>query len=224
MTSQPIKDQETSLSIPQFDECSAPAYHPCADGAHPAFIAMNESGEVYLGYGPQIGMDHGHGRTLCWDINPQLSGEEINALLCEITPLLEQVHAEHSIEWDGRNRVGELSGRAEDASEEIQAKCGHAHPNFEVSTAQDFLFTMFSIHDAWSRRTSLAELVTNTTEMAKGHTILIDDIKEAILREAKEEFDESEESLPKHILDSMVEEGVITAEELDTYHSELALA
>lgn len=55
---------------------------------------------------------------------PILTGDAVNEAMRELLPLAERVHAGSSIEWDGRNNVGELDEDAKAAEEEIEEALG----------------------------------------------------------------------------------------------------
>ncbi len=217
--------ESSALDIKRFADNSAPAYHPNGwQGPHQAYISMSESGGVYIDYGPQHAPYQVYGRTLCWEIDPCLSGKEINALIDKIRPLLEIVHDGHSIEWDGRNHHGVLSDEAKEADETIIEICRYTEPSQEVSTAEEYLFSCLGIEEVWREGVSLEELVDETKRGAVGHAIVLGDIKEAILREAKLCFEESEYPLPEHILCAMRQEKEISEEDLTRYRTEYAMS
>ncbi len=63
-----------------------------------------------------------HRRTLRWAI-PVLTAESANELLDELAPLAARVLAGADVEWDGNNHVGVLDADAQDAADEIAARC-----------------------------------------------------------------------------------------------------
>ena len=118
----------TSITIAAtYADVLLPVYrqYPRQSYPQPAFIYMGEDGRVWADYnedpdGATVTMDVHHRRTLRWSIPESITGKALDVLLEAITPLLERVHAGHSIEWDGHNNKGWLDDDATAASEEIE--------------------------------------------------------------------------------------------------------
>jgi hypothetical protein len=90
-----------------------PAYVTLENG----FVQADWSGDSGGGMPPSVW----HHRTLRWAVNPSANGRALAALLeGEALPLLERVHAGHTVEWDGSNNVGLLTADAQDASDELE--------------------------------------------------------------------------------------------------------
>jgi hypothetical protein len=91
------------------------------------FVSLSlETGRLWASYDPEIGggipASVYHQRTLQWPI-PRLTAEAANRLLRELVPLAERVLGGAGIEWDGQNRVGELTCPARQAADEIGERC-----------------------------------------------------------------------------------------------------
>lgn len=137
-----------SITIPHAHAADLlPVYwqHPRQSYPQPAFIYMSEEGRVWADYiedpdGRTVTMDVHHRRTLRWSIPESITGQALDELLETITPLLDRVHAGHSIEWDGHNNKGRLDDDAAAASEEIEGVIG-AIPYADlqdISTAEGY--------------------------------------------------------------------------------------
>jgi hypothetical protein len=98
-------------------------HYPGQTEPQPAFVQLWPDGEVEFGFEGNInGVSESvfHDRTVRVDgIDPHLSLEGIDKLHKEIRPLLEEIAAGHSIEWNGQNQVGRLTEEAQDARERL---------------------------------------------------------------------------------------------------------
>jgi hypothetical protein len=89
-----------------------------------AYVQLHPDGEVEFGVNGEIGnavpesVFHDRIVRIC-GVDPYLSLKGIDKLHREIRPILEDVAAGHSIEWNGNNNVGRLTEEAEEARERI---------------------------------------------------------------------------------------------------------
>ena len=107
------------------------------DGWQPlkAFLDLDEEGWVTIGPDEEYGAipePVWHNRWIRFGVNNELTIEEIDQLLEEITPLLEAVHAGHWVEWNGSNHVGQLTEEAQQAKEAIECKIDACWPREPV--------------------------------------------------------------------------------------------
>ena len=108
-------------------EDRAPLYCQYAGQMQPqgAHVYLSQHGEVSADYRADVGnacrsADEWHHVTLSWSVSPYAKGEILAALLQDkALPLLEAIHAGHSVEWDGYNRRGKLNAHAEAASDAL---------------------------------------------------------------------------------------------------------
>jgi hypothetical protein len=79
-----------------------------------------------------------HRRTLRWRLgDPSLTTAEINDLLDAAAPLVARVHAGHTVVWDGKNHVGQLTDDASAASDAMATLCDDANSTVEWDAARD---------------------------------------------------------------------------------------
>jgi hypothetical protein len=85
---------------------------------------MDETGNVRMGYNPEIGNAIPayvyYGLTIRWTVPSPVNGKTGNQILSYIKPLLKRVLAGLSVEWDGNNNIGLLTDSAQTAAEKIQ--------------------------------------------------------------------------------------------------------
>lgn len=101
----------------------------CA-GSYAAMLYLYEDGRIALDpegfelwYSSGTPLDEYHRRTLTWRIPPTIDADALDAALAaetsELRQALETVHQGHSIEWDGNNNVGVLTGEADEAEDRV---------------------------------------------------------------------------------------------------------
>ena len=86
-------------------------------------LTLSESGEI--GYeiealGGGVSSYRWLSRTLAWCLPIVPSPASLLELIKDLRPLLERVHAGHSILWDGSNHRGYLTDDASEANDEIE--------------------------------------------------------------------------------------------------------
>jgi len=145
---------------PELDRSQYTDTAPAIDDAYPRYVhyqgqhepqdvrlILTQEGTVYVDYDPIIGSgttsDLHHDIDLAWSgIPSETTGAEINEFLRDVTPLMERVHAGHSVEWDGSNQVGRLDDDATKASDEIDRAIADNfewhEPKFEMYDPADF--------------------------------------------------------------------------------------
>lgn len=92
--------------------------------AQPAFVCLSKDGLVSANYSLDLNchLPFDFNQTVYWRFRKStMPGNSIITLLksAEVIALLEKVHAEHSVEWDGRNWVGVLGEYAAEASNQL---------------------------------------------------------------------------------------------------------
>lgn len=120
---------------------SRPIYkqYPQQSSPQPGYLQLSESGEVSVGYNPEIGTAvpmRVHNRLdLRWEIPSALSRADIDAMLSDAALLsdLARIHAGRTVAWNGSNRVGTWS---EDISEVVYAVGGYVS-DWPVSDMSD---------------------------------------------------------------------------------------
>lgn len=89
-----------------------------------AYVQLHPDGEVEFGVNGEIGnavpeaVFHDRIVRIC-GVDPYLSLKGLDKLHREIRPMLEDIAAGHSIEWNGNNNVGRLTEEADEARERI---------------------------------------------------------------------------------------------------------
>jgi len=193
----------TTITIPSGE---LPLYYqyPGQSRPQPAYIELAEDGAVTAGWSGEIGnampMRVWNGRTLRWAVSPYLSGNELAELIDELRPLLEQMHAGHTVEWDGSNRVGRLTAEARQASEEIRWRCEGAEPSRAAWTAED-----------WIANSRLAELWPDGQSLDDAADALIGGqgaMRDALRALTRIEYERDPDAVPAHTVQAL---------ELDAY-------
>ena len=99
---------------------------PGQNSPQPAFVQIHKDGEVEFGVEHNInGVSEAvfHNRIVRFDdIDQHLSLKGIDKLHKEIRPLLEEIAAGHSIEWNGSNHVGRFTEEADEARERLMKR------------------------------------------------------------------------------------------------------
>ena len=189
-----------------------------------AYIYMNEYGVVIAKYKANIGggvtTDVWHQTTLCWPINPALTGNDILALVEDNLPLFERVHAGHCVEWGGQNFVGTLDDDARSASESLDAVLYLATPSVEVWEASEWLFSVDDLDTVWPEELTLDECVHQCEQVVSSDQVIDGDFKDALLQRARELYDDESPKLLPHHLAALVQCGEITQAEADAYLDE----
>lgn len=130
----------------------APLYcvYPRQTKPQPAYVELNEDGEVSADYNGEIGnavpMAVWHRRTLRFDVSPRVGGDDLADFLESdaVVALLERIHAGHTVEWDGNNFVGRLTEDAERAAETLTEALA-APPELAIWDAYEWLAPGFNL-------------------------------------------------------------------------------
>ena len=186
----------------------------------PAYVELSEDGVVTAGANPEIGnavtMDVWHCRTLQWSIDPGLTGAQIAAAVLSALPLLERVHAGHTVEFDGSNMGGTLTDDAAEASAELGRMLEKLRSEVNVWSAADWLWTNDNLLTVWPDGTTLDDAVRD----AQPHDpadVVEDDIRDAILEEAVSYASQPRAGLTQWHLDGLVEAGAIKPDHAAEY-------
>lgn len=189
-----------------------------------AYIFMGESGVISADYDTTIGggvtADVWHSTTLCWPINPALTGDDILALVEGNLNLFERVHAGHSVGWDGQNFVGTLDDDARSASESLYAVLYLATPTVEVWDASEWLFSVDDLDTVWPEELTLDECVHQCSQAVQSDQAIDGDFEDALIQRARELYDYDSPKLLPHHLAALVQCGEITQAEAGAYLDE----
>jgi hypothetical protein len=163
-------------------------------------ISLNEDGDAAIITSDRHNSNNGtpidewHMRTLTWG-NSLSQGTlvvadraAVEALAEKIRPLLERVHAGHSVKWDGSNMRGALDDDASEAQEEINRLVEEYRwtSNKEVWDASEWVSAAM---DTTAEELGLTADATDADKnraaqsllsWAKGDNVLIKDVDEAI--------------------------------------------
>lgn len=204
----------------------APLYcrYPHQTEPQPAYVQLDEDGDVTTGYSGEIGggvpAHVWHGRTLRWTVPASVRGDVLADLLAgDALPLLQRVHAGHSVQWDGNNHCGTLDDDARTASDELAALLSGLEDeadNVPVWDVADWLFSNCTLPDHWHTQ-SLADAVAEIEAVARSERVALDgDITRCLLDWAARAFDEAgADSLTPVHLAELVAAGRITQEQAD---------
>lgn len=206
----------------------APLYcrYPQQTNAQPAYVEMDEDGNVSADYSGEIGnavpMAVWHKRTLRWAVSSSVRGDELADLLerDDVVALLERVYLGHSVEWDGNNHVGRLDDDAQTASEALDTIFGE-EPNSGndgsgVWDVGDWIGGA-GLLDHWSG-VPLDEAVSAIEDYAESEGIYLDgDVEEELLSLAASWIDRGERGLDAHHLRALVDDGRVSADDAAEY-------
>lgn len=178
----------------------------------PAYVELSEDGVVTAGANPEIGnavtMDVWHRRTLQWSIDPGLTGAQIADAIQDALPLLERVHAGHTVEFDGSNMGGLLTEDAAEASAKLGRILEKLRSEVNVWSAADWLWTNDTLLTVWPEGTTLDDAVRDAQPYDSAD-VVEDDIRDAILKEAVSYTSQPRAGLTQWHLDALVGAGAI---------------
>ncbi|EMK02817.1 hypothetical protein LEP1GSC166_1852 [Leptospira kirschneri] len=107
----------------------------------PAHISLNQHGKVFASHVDEIGnvgYDVWKQIRLQWEIPTNISGWALDKLIVELKPLLERVHAGHTVDYDANNNiVVTLSDEAKEASQEIETAISEIGENWLTTEGLD---------------------------------------------------------------------------------------
>jgi len=205
----------------------APLYckYPNQCNPQPAFVEMDEDGEVSADYSADSGGTPSHvwhNRTLRWAVPSEVNGKTLADLLQgdEVRGLLERIHAGHSVDWDGSNHRGTLDDAAQDASYDLERRLERLAEDptdlDQVWSVGDWLFSNGSLAQHWEAQ-SLDEAVAEIESAADGESVSLDgDVRECLLDKALRMFDEGgDDGLNATHLVALVAANRITQEQAD---------
>ena len=204
----------------------APLFHryPQQTEPQPAYVQLDEVGDVTAGHSGEIGggapAHVWHGRTLRWSVPASVRGDVLADLLAgDALPLLQRVHAGHSVQWDGNNHCGALDDDARTASDELAALLSGLEDEGDIAPVwgvADWLFTACTLLDHWHTQ-PLADAVAEIEAVARSERVALDgDITRCLLDWAERAFDEAgADSLTPVHLAELVAAGRITQEQAD---------
>lgn len=115
------------IDISQIEQMDtvAPLWHKYPDRCEPqpAYLKLDAEGHLYAIWDAVVGRgilaEEYFGHRLLFEIPNDLTSSGIRALVRDTLPLLERIHAGHTIEWGGSNMVGVLSESADEAYSEL---------------------------------------------------------------------------------------------------------
>lgn len=218
-----------TLNIANIDDPSDPAplylRYPMQTAPQSAMIEMDEHGEVSAGTNGEIGNAVPayvwHGRTLRWDVPAAVRGDALAELLRgDALPLLERVHAGHSVDWDGSNHVGRLDDDAQDASYALQRLIDRDLRDNSACVAVwrvgDWLWSSCSLDQHWSDQ-PLADVAATLEDEATRDGVMLDgDVAESLLGQAMYYYEDGRPLTATH-LGALVAAGRITQDQADEY-------
>ena len=198
----------------------APLYrrYPDQSEAQPAHIYIDADGEVAADIDGEIGgavpMAVWHRRVLRVSCPPDVNGRALRDYLEGIgRPLLERVHAGHTVHWDGSNYVGHLDDDARDALDRLERELADLDLD-DVWAVDDWLWTANSLSTLWTNE-QLDDVVERLERQALADKIHLDgDVRQALLDQALRDLDHGRDVTRAH-LEALVDEGMITQERAD---------
>ena len=213
------------------DSCPLFYRYPTQINAQPAYVQMDEEGDITTGYNTEIGNgatpDVWYKCTLRWNVAPEIKGESLATLLesDEANELFLAVWNGHSIEHKNGNRVGVLDEEASDASDEIQSLLDELSNHSSGDSANvwdvsEFLFSSNKLLDVW-KSGPVAIAVAKIKADALSQDVYIDgNISKCLLEEAFRYVDEELEGLTADHLDELVRHKYLVQDLADKYAAE----
>ena len=188
----------------------APVFLQYPSNASPqsAYVYLDENGDVWGDPDYQSGTmsnDVYHNRTLRFQISPCLTGKDLDSLLKEISPLLQEVHDDHSVEWDGSNMVGRISDEAMDSYNKAKDICQEWEGSLQVRDVGEWLFNSGTLQDHWNKKSFLESIAKIEKEAMEENIYLNGDVGEALAEEALQNL----ETLTSHQLWELTVSGYI---------------
>ena len=170
-----------------------------------AYVTLDEDGNVAADWTGESGggmpSSVWHHRTLRWAVNPSANGNDLAALLeGEALPLLERVHAGHTVEWDGSNNVGLLTADAQDASDELERLLDATNDpenQTQIWDADEWLFPYSrDLGQHWTDQ-PIDDVVEAIESNARADGVVINgSIKDALLDRAEQVLDDGGDLTP----------------------------
>jgi hypothetical protein len=212
----------------------APLYckYPDQVRPQPAYVMLDDDGEVTADWSGEIGsstpMRCWHGVDMRWSVAAAIKPIAlIDYLQGEALPLLERIHAGHSVDWDGNNHVGSLSDDAQEASDDLRIGLemfGYEYDRIAVWDVSEWLFNCNKLTDHW-RDQSLDEAVTSIEAGATSESVkLLGDVRDELLDEVERRFDEAGDELTDVHVAALLADGRITQEQVDERAAAMANA
>lgn len=191
----------------------------------PAYVEINEDGFVSADYSGEVGggvpESVWHNRTIRIRVPAEASGEALADLLRgDALPLLEAIHAGHSIEWDGSNHVGRLDDEARSAAEELERLLEDVQ-QMDVWDAGQWLESAGKLTQVWRHGQTLADAETENEFHVESNQVVTGDMRLALARWAGREikdaiYDEDGSVICEEWIDGALAEGEINAEDAET--------
>lgn len=213
------------------DSCPLFYRYPTQTSAQPAYVYMDENGNITADYNSLIGNattpEVWFNCTLSWSVSPKVTGEFLAEFLesDEANELFLAVWNGHSIESNNGKDRGVLDEDASDASDEIQSLLDELSDpsrgcSLSVWEVSEFLFCANVLEQVWGSG-PVSAAVAETKADAKSQEIYIDgNIKECLLEEALRYVDEELDGLTADHLGELVRHNYIKQEKADKYAAE----
>ena len=170
----------------------APLYfrYPREINPQPAYVELDEDGAVTADSTGEIGgaipFSVFHGRTRRYGVASAVKGDALADYLegDEAHALFQRIHDGHSVEWDGNNNVGRLTGDAAEAEAELQTALE------EIETAEVWEASTWIENDdldnLWKPGVSLADAAKALEVDARDNQIELEgDVEKALLNLAQ---------------------------------------
>lgn len=206
--------------------------YPGQHTPQPAFVQFDEDGSVSAYVSGEIGngqpMRVWHQRDLRWAVPGNVNGQALADLLAGAAlPLLERVHAGHSVDWDGNNYSGTLDDDATEASDALEQMFdgmqGDESAMVPIWDVSDWLFSNCILSDHWSDQ-AIEDAAAQLEAAADSEGVYLDgDIAACLLDQAEQMFDEDgDDKLTATHLAALVADGRITQEQADARNGDEA--
>lgn len=199
-------------------EGQAPLYRKFANQSQPqpAYITMDEDGEVATTVSGEIGTGAPaavvHGVSLRWRVPSEINGQALAKFVeAKARPLLERIHAGHSVEWRNGNHTGTLTDDAREADEALDRLIeddlnGNADVLDQVWQVADWLSPV-SFSELWPATVTLDEAVADLQAVAASERVTLEgDLRDELIDRAVRMLTDGTVGLTRRHLDALLEE------------------
>lgn len=189
-----------------------------------AYIELSEHGVVTASadhdFRNAVPVSVWHDRDLRWPVDACVSGARLVAVIEQSAPLLECVHAGHTVEWDGKNMVGHLTKDAAAAFAQLEGLFSNLEPSVIVYSAAEWLWETDNLLGVWPECKTLDDAVRDAQPNDPA-VVVYDDIRKAIVDEAFRWVDSRKVGLTKAHITALLNERAIIQKQANDYTEQL---
>jgi hypothetical protein len=208
-------------------EGKAPLYQKYSGqfNPQPAYIELDcRNGELMADYSGEIGnavpFYYWHGLAVRWDVSAETSGASIRELFANqgFLETCQRILDGFDEHWDGNNHVGHYNDDAAAASEDARLIIDRTLEFTEVWNASDWLFNSCKLKDHWADQ-PIDEAVADC-EFGVEANQYVDGIEDALIEQAKIDFEYSPETLTRTHINELLKREEISQADADEWIEE----